>query len=337
LLCGETQTAGALRHPAEEAWDIEESGTLDSRFLLSTRCLRQSQPLRLSSGNPDDDLLLNLSPAPRHKTTQYILATAGAHGAISMSARARFRDAKKHKVPFCTIHQDVMLNASIRMPGNAVRIFWLANASWVPVKTAPGAGVVVGKAVLPISRLRNPLGLKRAECSVGTPGSDSIRNGINACVEAGVMIKKSPGTRPGGPGVPGKAAEYDLPHRHSVNVPRVQLLPNVRRPEGKVVQISELVRVAMAILPDPAVRVFTYAVCFRDRCAGGAVKAAAPFPLPVRHLAGLLEMATSTVGDALGLLVKQKLLCIDQPGAGRRPTTYRLHSRWASFGKTGPD
>jgi hypothetical protein len=275
--------------------------------------------------------------SPRHR---FLIHRWGAqHGAVAgMSARARARDAKKHKVPFASIHQDVLLDMAIEMSGAALRIFWLANAAWVPTKTLAGVGVVRGRAILAISRLRNPLGLERGNSSITMPGSDAVREGIADCVEAGLMTRLSSGTRPGGPGgVAGKAAEYDLPHRHSVDVPPVVMPPNVRRPTGKVRQTGSLIRATMAHLADPAIRVFTYAVSFRDRSGTGEVEDAASFPLPVRRLAELLHMPRSTISDAIARLVGRKLLLVDQPSSGRRPTTYRLALRWNSFSKTGPD
>jgi DNA-binding MarR family transcriptional regulator len=78
-------------------------------------------------------------------------------------------------------------------------------------------------------------------------------------------------------------------------------------------------------------------VCFRDRSESGAVEVALAFALPVRDIAELLHMPRSTVSDAISLLVTKKLLLVEQPSAGRRPTTYRLPRRWNSFSKTGPD
>jgi hypothetical protein len=258
--------------------------------------------------------------------------------AAGMSARARVRDAKKHRIAYSSIHQDVLLAMAIEMTGSALRIYWLANANWLPTKTEPDKGVVRGRAILPINGLRNPLKLTRPSPSIGMPGSDAVRAGIADCVTAGLMTRLSAGTRPRGPGgAGGRAAEYDVLHRHSIGVPRVVMPPNVRRPEGKVRQTNSLIRATMARLTDRAIRVFTYIVCFRDRSESGAVEEVSAFALPAGTLAELLHMPRSTVSDAISLLVTRKLVIVEQPSAGRRAATYRLPLRWNSFTKTGTD
>jgi DNA-binding MarR family transcriptional regulator len=148
----------------------------------------------------------------------------------------------------------------------------------------------------------------------------------------GYLVLTARGVRPGGQGgATGKAAEYDIPHRHSTNTPPVPIPSNVRRPEGKLRQHAQRIRHAVARMTETEVTVFTYAVTHRDRSREGALKDPEPFALPLKDLAPRLRLARSTLAGAIAGLVKKNLLIVSEASRGRRPTTYRLPPAWESF------
>lgn len=249
-----------------------------------------------------------------------------------MSALARARDVKRARTePFCTIRQDVLLFAAIRLSGRALRCYWLANAAWLPDKRDWGEGVTSGAAVLPIRRLQRPHAPNRPGRQCITPSTDTIRQGLDECVAAGLLVLLALGTRPGrAGGATAQASKYDVPHRHSANAPRVEMPPNVPRPDGKVRQINVRVRADIARINETEIRIFTYAVAHRDRTAEGHVKVQEPFSLSVRGLTDTLGIPSSTAGDALNGLLAKQLLIRDQMGTGRKASTYRLPTHWAS-------
>lgn len=127
------------------------------------------------------------------------------------------------------------------------------------------------------------------------------------------------------------AAEYDIPHRHSTNVPPVTMPPNVRRPDGKLRQHAGRIRRDIARMTESEVTVFTYAVAHRDRSKEGALKDLEPFPLPLSALTEALGIPRATAADAIRGLVKKGLLIVVDPARGRRTATFRLPPAWEKF------
>lgn len=230
----------------------------------------------------------------------------------------------------------------MKLPGRATRNYWLVNTLWKPKDFVQEIGVVNGVARVSISRLQHPHRPNRDDQDFVVPSTSTVRHGLrhltqpistgNAAVPAetrGYLVLTRLGGRPGGQGGAARlTSEYDVPHRHSADVPPAPLPSNVRRPEGKVRQHDERIRRDIARMSETEVAVFTYAVAHRDRTKEGALVDTAPFVLPIRLLSDLLRLPRSTVHDAIRGLVAKQLLIACTPASGRRPATFQLPAAW---------
>lgn len=155
--------------------------------------------------------------------------------------------------------------------------------------------------------------VKSAGCGLsvrnGSPrrraGARSARDSWKRCRRAGsCWSRRDPGPNKSGGGG-GLAAIYDVPHRRGADAPRVEMPPNIGRPEGKLRLYAEQMRIDAGLLSQTALRVFAYVLAHRDRTREGAVKSEGPCPLPLSKLAAALRLGEQTVADALKELVKK--------------------------------
>lgn len=222
-----------------------------------------------------------------------------------------------------------MQAASRSLNPAAFRVFWLANAAWVPSHRTGERG----RAVLGYGAIRNPSPRSRCQDNAPPPGRTAIATGIRESIQGGFLELAQAGSRPRGQaGARGQAAEYFVPCREaSAMLPAV--IAHLPRMGGKVRLHAELMRSLAAKLSGPALRLLGLLISRGHRDASGALVDAAPLECSVTELAQLLEMPRSSVADALQELQSKGQLEVEIPGKGRRPASYRLNTRFVAFPK----
>lgn len=259
-----------------------------------------------------------------------------------MSGLERERAARKTaiSVPFATMRADALLVAACVLSANAFRVVWLANAGWKPGEK----GLTDGRVVLSYSMIRHPNSKTRAARMNGTgpaaapsPGSQSVTSGIKEAIAGNWLTLRTPGTRrcqQGG--ARGNAAEYGVPHRHGADAPRVEMPPDVRRPEGKVRLNAERMRHDAADLTAQELRVLGYIIAFQDRDTNGALVTDAPFALRLTLLQRHLGLGRATVSGILKQLKAKGRLTVTHEHQGRQSTLYRLPKPYELFRRLDP-
>ena len=222
-----------------------------------------------------------------------------------------------------------MQAASRTLDPAAFRVFWLANAAWVPSHRTGERG----RAVLGYGAIRNPSPRSRCQDNAPPPGRTAIAAGLRTSIHAGFLELAQAGSRPRGQaGARGHAAEYFVPCREAgAMLPPVAA--HLPRMGGKVRLHSELMRDLAAKLSGQALRLLGMLISRGHRDASGALVDATPLECSVTELAQLLDMPRSSVADALHELQAKGQLEVEIPGKGRRPASYRLNARFVAFSK----
>jgi DNA-binding Lrp family transcriptional regulator len=124
--------------------------------------------------------------------------------------------------------------------------------------------------------------------------------------------------------VRGTSALWDLPSRHEGDQPKVQMLPNLPRPEGKLTWNCGRLEADLRGLTGSSFKVLCYARTHRSSSNKSTAPQPSSFKLPIRETARLLNLSSGAVSNALKLLCETKRLMVVKRGIGRRPSSYQL-------------
>jgi biotin operon repressor len=245
----------------------------------------------------------------------------------------RARDAKKaSKEPFATMRADALLRVVLTTSTIALRIYLLANAAWLPPHSSKSSSKS-GKAILPYAAIQRPLTGRHHEAKIlaERPGRSSIARGINELVSKGLLVRIKAGSRPSqAGGGRGEAAEYDLPDRHGLAAPKVQLPANIRRPHGKVRLHANAIRRDAEELPATTLKLLYYLVALKNRTDEGKILEN-NFFISCSKIAKELNVSASNIHKCLETLTSTDRLTLLEPGKGRRSSQYALQGRYATF------
>lgn len=207
--------------------------------------------------------------------------------------------------PFATIPVTLLAARRVReLSGIAVRVLIWAEAGW-----NPNHGVVMSQ-----HHLAKSLNVRRAKVS----------SAIRKLLAAELFTMISPSIRPGvmGSSGPGRAAIYDLPHRHYGSV--VRFNAGDRRLQGYLKMWSTDLRSVAAQISDAAARVFLIIVAVARKHDGSLSNAAEPLDLTSRRLArDLPGMSERTARRAVAEICELGLLRLMMPRMGRRAAQYQ--------------
>lgn len=207
--------------------------------------------------------------------------------------------------PYASIRADMLASQAFRQLSEpAVRILLLMEAAYHPGK----------RWFMPYRHMEKTLGI----------APNTVRRALEELIGKGFLVVKRPGRRPRTMGSvvgEGRAAEYDLPHRHeSCSVPKWKQ-HNDPRQQGKWRINCGRLRQKLGRLTGPAAR-FWAELHNRHHTSEGIPADDGPFA--GTSLGINMGMPRSTVRQVLRQLLAEEIIRIAVPGAGRRATTYLL-------------
>lgn len=208
--------------------------------------------------------------------------------------------------PFATIPTTVLATKRIRsLPGSAVRLLLWMEAGWHPAR-----GVVV-----PQRKAAEDLAVRR----------DTVRKAIACLLKAGLAVLKAPAIKPtmmGGGTGPGRAAIYDLPHRHTGSGIRFEA-GDVRLPGYLKLWCDDL-RGLAGRLSDVAARVLLIVAAVPRASDGALLHEDAAIDLTGGRLArDLPRLIERTARRAVIELASTGLVKMVRPHAGTRGARYQ--------------
>jgi len=226
----------------------------------------------------------------------------------------------KQGEPYATIPLDWLQAAVQRLSPLGLRVWFLANANWVPSLRDGGRG----RAVLGYGMVRHPLGLKSESSRSIQPGHSRIAAAFREAKQLGFLELAVAGSRPShAGGASGKAAEFFVPCRES-GIRPPSLLDKQPWLGGKLRLPNDFMRALAASLSPDALRVLAFVLTLRPRDREGKLLDVTPMLLSATALAEALKMPRSTVAVALKSLTKDRRLSLEAQGMGRRAAQYCL-------------